>query len=833
MGCLPRNTLWLLLTSLGLLFRCHVIHAFEFGDEIAISGQLQAPGFLCHADLDGDGDADLLCTSGLDNKVLWYPFEDGDYASPCVVSSQIAYPTSAVAVDVDQDGDLDLLATAAGSGELVFCEALGGGSFLAPRPLLQGLGWPRALLCEDLDGDEHLDVALTCADDDQVLWCSLRQDTLLCNTPIVIDDNLYSAWSLAAGDIDNDGDLDLLAGGMLDDCVRWYRNEDGAGCYSLAQQLTNEAHGLRSVALADLDGDSDLDALYASAWDGSVAWFRNADFAGHFGVCHILSAQLQGASIVKPVDLDADNDLDLLVAVADTGAVVALVNTNGQATFAAPRVLMNDIVGVRAIANYDWNSDGLPDFAAVSEETGRLQWTTALGNLTYDTPLRIDTNLLEPRRVLAADLDGDTDVDLLASFAGEGALAWFENDGAGAFSTAQIIATQLDSALAIDVFDVDGDQYPDVIVGAAGAGRVNWYRNTEGHGAFSTAICLCDTAPGVCFLDHADIDGDGYQELALACYADSSVRIVDNEAGTFASVVYHLVGIPKVSCVRFDDLDQDGDQDLAVGRHGSYTCCVFNEEGLGGFSELTQIASTHCSTTSIALCDINGDGISDLLRVTDYAGAVLYHAGSGEGQFGPETLLDRFAFDHHGICLLDADSDGDLDLITPSYHEDYSFQQGGGLDYFEYLGPAEFAEPQRLQACLHAPTCVVSADFNGDGLPDIAACSRGDSKVVVYPGLAESELPHASTKPQALGLRAFPNPFNPVTRIELELAAGGPSCIRLHDLLGRRVMHVHQGYLRAGRHEFLLDGSELSSGLYFVAARVGDTQQVLRVSLLK
>ena len=69
--------------------------------------------------------------------------------------------------------------------------------------------------------------------------------------------------------------------------------------------------------------------------------------------------------------------------------------------------------------------------------------------------------------------------------------------------------------------------------------------------------------------------------------------------------------------------------------------------------------------------------------------------------------------------------------------------------------------------------------------------------------------------------QSFPNPFNPTARIRFSLPAAAHVVIEVYNIVGQRVMVLQEGVLQAGTHEVLLDGSRLSSGVYFYRMRSG------------
>ncbi len=81
-------------------------------------------------------------------------------------------------------------------------------------------------------------------------------------------------------------------------------------------------------------------------------------------------------------------------------------------------------------------------------------------------------------------------------------------------------------------------------------------------------------------------------------------------------------------------------------------------------------------------------------------------------------------------------------------------------------------------------------------------------------------------------LEAYPNPFNPTTRVRF-VTTGGPATLAVYNLRGERVTVLHEGPLAAGTHQQLLDGSALASGLYFLRLEHTGGIQTRRVMLVK
>ncbi len=78
-----------------------------------------------------------------------------------------------------------------------------------------------------------------------------------------------------------------------------------------------------------------------------------------------------------------------------------------------------------------------------------------------------------------------------------------------------------------------------------------------------------------------------------------------------------------------------------------------------------------------------------------------------------------------------------------------------------------------------------------------------------------------------------PNPFNPTTTITYDLPESITMTLKVYDLLGHEVAVLVDGNVEAGRHQVLLDGSHLGSGIYFVEMRAGQIRSTKKVVLVK
>lgn len=251
----------------------------SFGAREAVGFDPAVVSAVHAADLDGDGHSDVITASfevdPASEQIAWYRNQgDGSFATAQLVSDQIENGRAVYAADLDDDGDLDLLSASELDDKIAWYENLGG-SF-GPQQIVSNLAdGAFSVYAADLDGDNDLDLLSASFNDDTVAWYENETgSTPTFGSPQLISNAVQGARSVIAADFDGDGDPDVAAAAATGNQVLWFENL-AAGSFGPSRIVTTEVSDVGSLFAIDLDRDGDLDLLSASFDDDKIAWYEN------------------------------------------------------------------------------------------------------------------------------------------------------------------------------------------------------------------------------------------------------------------------------------------------------------------------------------------------------------------------------------------------------------------------------------------------------------------------------------------------------------------------------------------------------------------------------
>lgn len=348
------------------------------------------PPWIAHlvpVDLDRDGRLDLLLCEAQDSQISWLRQTAPGVFVETVLARDLRAPVHVEAADMDGDGDLDILVGSMGAvfpnndriGTVFILENDGRQNF-TPRIVLENTTRVTDVRAADLNGDGRMDLVLAQFGYDQgeVAWLErtgpweFRRHVLL---------ELSGAINVCVDDFDGDRRPDIVA--LLSqqwEEIYLFRNQ-GLGTFTTSRiwGSTNEDYGSSGISVSDLNRDGRPDIVYSNGdgfgpaatpgprpWHG-LQWLENAG-EGNFRYHRI--GNLPGAYSPVGVDLDGDGAMDVVAVAAYSDwnsanrNVVSLMwfRNDGRMNF-EPRVLARNPKDQITLAAGDFDGNGRPVLA--------------------------------------------------------------------------------------------------------------------------------------------------------------------------------------------------------------------------------------------------------------------------------------------------------------------------------------------------------------------------------------------------------------------------------------------------------------------------------------
>ena len=224
---------------------------------------------------------------------------------------------SVYAADVDGDGDMDVLGAACEANDIAWWEnTTGDGTAWTERTVDGTFDSAWTVYAADVDGDGDMDVLGAAYLDDAIAWWENTAGDGTSWTERTVDGAFVGAISVYAADVDGDGDMDVLGAALMDDDIAWWENTAGDGTSWTVHAVDVAFDGARSVYAADVDGDGDMDVLGAAENADNIAWWENTAGDGTSWTVHAVDVAFDGAYSVYAADVDGDGDMDVLGAAA-------------------------------------------------------------------------------------------------------------------------------------------------------------------------------------------------------------------------------------------------------------------------------------------------------------------------------------------------------------------------------------------------------------------------------------------------------------------------------------------------------------------------------------
>jgi large repetitive protein len=657
-----------------------------------------SPTSIASGALTSSGRTDLVTADSNAGKITVFIGQGRGTFSPGVSYAAGAQPSSLVIADVDGDGLADVVLANPTEGVISVFPGNGNGTLGARKTYAIGFA-PSFVAVGDFTGSGKMDVAVAGASGKSL---AILQNTGTGTLSRPVNYALPSEpTALIAADFNHDGHLDLAIAGTAGTVTIFLGK--GNGQFTPLPDISVASSALSSIAAGDFNRDGNLDLVVTSAVLNQAGVLLGQG-NGKFGAATMLDV---GNSPVtaRIADVDGDGIPDVVV-INKGGSTFSVLAGVGDGTFknAAQFVVGNAPLGVAAA---DFYGNGHVDLATINQLGQTLSIPASKGDGTFVAGRAYPAGV-QPVAVASGDLtkSGRSDM-VVASYCakdstcgGSGGVTVLLAGPSGVYQLGSSY-TMGTGSIAIRLLDVNGDGKLDMVA-LNRVDRSISLRLGAGDGTFGTLMTI-PLASSPIALTAADFNKDGKVDLAVvgdcgtaACSQPGMVEfLLGSGDGNFRSVSTHPVGYAPVA-VATGITSPGGNIDvIAANRCGIDAACksggtatLLFGNGTGDFTAGADVALGN-SPSSIALADLRGLGIPDLVvsRSTDNTVAVL--PGTGKGTFA------------------------------------------AAVPY----------------AVGHAPGALVVADFNGDGQPDVAVANTADSSVSVLFGKTGGTLQTAFAVP--------------------------------------------------------------------------------------
>jgi hypothetical protein len=747
-------------------------------------------------DVDGDGKPDLLVAPyNASNFTYVYLSSTASggalFGTTPITLTGTSVPRGIAIADLDGDGKVDIaVANGTGSTVSVFRNTSSGGttSFAAGVAISNGASVNAyGIAIGDIDGDGKPDIVTTNESTtvgagsisiirnvaspgafSATSGVSFITPTALANTilPTGISTVTTKPFSLALGDLDGDGKIDIAVTNYSTNTVSVFRNTSTTNTFSFdnatsSNTTTNIANvsyttgtSPGAVSIADMDGDGKPDLVVSNYGSPTVSIFRNNTTSGATLSSSSFAGKVDytvgsGPSTIAVQDIDLDGKPDILVPNLTSNTISILHNAPTSApvissftpTSGAAGATMT-ISGTNFSTTAANNSIYFGGVKATASGATATQITVTIPTGAQYGPIAVQ-NSASTHPVI-----GYSVTPFIPTFLSK------NNITAGDFDS-RIDISSATSAKSILIVDVDGDGKPDIVMNIGSANMYIFRQSTNSSGNLSSAYfdspvqVALGTNNNLTLNAFADIDGDGKPDMVFVSNNVNNRVVVMRNTTTGSTISFGtlvVISTPSGSMpngITFADLDGDGRLDMVVTNTALNNISVFRNIS-------TSVATTSFATSvqfstgtypyAVKAADLDGDGKMDLVvsNSGDNTISVFRNTSTGTSSIAFASASTFATGTYPEIPVLgDLDGDGKIDIIVPNFaatswgviQDNGSAGTGTTISVFHNTsasGTINF-DTQQTFTTGTAPVIAALADMDGDGKPDVVVGNNGIS----------------------------------------------------------------------------------------------------------
>jgi len=666
----------------------------QFGNDTYIDFAKSPAGFpfiipneiKCIADFDGDGYKDIIyCPLGYSSfsKIIFIKNNAGtSFGEPQMIynfnsmDSRYYNIYQIAAADMNNDGKMDFVVYFNSSevptqnGKISWFKNLGNNTFKEnPINGISGNGSTMSLLDMDHNGYKDVVIATTASGIGKIYLAKNTNGTFQVSTVPATG----QFFRVAAGDMDNDGFIDLV--GESDQGIYWFKNNNDTS-FTQKQNLNTTINSLK-IIVADIDNDGLKDIVYADQASNVLNFYKIKNLgSGTFGSSVVVSQNVVNSDVQYNwllVDVDEDNLMD--ISFINSNRNTYLKNLGGF-TFAnaLSKVTIPNSPGLDSLGHFgfyfqdDFTNDNIKEFAIVSFDS--LIMCTKTGPAKYATSFSKPVIPAFSSVICSSDVnnDGYTDILAVGKYNGSRILKYAQN-ASHTFTTPTVIIDSAYDATILQSAKLNNDNLPDVIYYSRRNNAI-YYSQNNGSTFATPQVIAASILTDSLFI--TDVDGDN--DLDIIGYHNTEVfSYLNNGNGGFSTKNVVYTSPYSISYLQINDFDKNSKNDIIFSSFNSNKIVWLKNMGYPTFATF-EINNTFNKPASFAIGDLDGDGEKDLL-VHDYVNyanqSQLYILYNNNFSFTEKVIIDNYNLTSGDLTLLrcsnfrieDADNDNDNDIL--------------------------------------------------------------------------------------------------------------------------------------------------------------------------
>ena len=345
--------------------------------EHTIDGAFDGATSVFATDVDGDGDTDVLAAAQGAGDITWRENTAGNGSLWMEHTVDAAFDgvQSVYAADVDGDGDTDVLGAAFDDNDITWWEnTAGDGSTWTEHGIDEAFGGAFSVFAADVDGDGDTDVLGAALNANDITWWENTAGDGSTWTEHTVEGAFDGAMSVYSTDVDGDGDADVLGAALVADDITWWENTAGDGSTWTEHTIDGTFNGASSVYSIDVDGDGDTDVLGAASGADDITWWENTSGDGSAWTEHTIDGAFDTTFSAYATDVDGDGDTDVLGAAFTDNDITWWENTAGDGSVWTERTIEGGFDGARSVYAADVDGDGDIDVLGAAQGASDITW---------------------------------------------------------------------------------------------------------------------------------------------------------------------------------------------------------------------------------------------------------------------------------------------------------------------------------------------------------------------------------------------------------------------------------------------------------------------------